>query len=521
MVSVDDHTRVGIEIVSEGSKLTGELILRILQSVNDLLKRENEKNDFILKDNTKEGKQSIKDLVKKHSDGVMSFDDNLTKEQVGDYQKTFKKMGVDFSIVKNDNDSYSFFFASKDLNVIEKSLKNIIEKKNKEIENQKEIPVQPEIENQEIQLVNSLKELSPQELALFMKINDIEIANKNSIDSLNELKKGLSNEQISNIESLYEENVFTGNDIVAEKKILSTEINEIENNLENKDIQLENKKGKIEIKEKELQDKIKSLSPKEQELFNKMNELKDLEGEIPNKQLMNIQALHSEYSSLTSKSKEEQLDIIFQQLSPDEKEYFLKTNETMIDSNSAEKVDKLLESKDKLSSEQISKVDELYDKNIHVANDNAPKGMIHMNDVEKVTANLTENKEKKIPDQNQEINVSERLKNISPSNAFDEAMVIQENAGIVSNTVDWNNEKLISHLKEVDPQAYRDFLHLKELNNKAIGAEEKVVTREIEGSEKKIDRKKKKQVDKADSPKVFSMKGVQEIARKSKRTRAG
>ncbi|USL11128.1 DUF3801 domain-containing protein [Bacillus bombysepticus] len=132
----------------------------------------------MLKDNTKESKQSIKDLVKKHSDGVMSFDDNLTKEQVGDYQKTFKKMGVDFSIVKNDNDSFSFFFASKDLNVIEKSLKNIIEKKNKEIENQKEIPVQTEIENPEIQLVNSLKELSPQELALFMKINEIEIANK-------------------------------------------------------------------------------------------------------------------------------------------------------------------------------------------------------------------------------------------------------------------------------------------------------------------------------------------------------
>ncbi|MGM0890089.1 MAG: hypothetical protein ACQEW5_24835 [Bacillota bacterium] len=89
MVSVDEHTQVGIEIVSEGSKLTGEIILKILQSVNDLLQRENEKQDFILKDNTKEGKQSIKDLVKKHSDGVMSFDDNLTKEQVGDYQKTF------------------------------------------------------------------------------------------------------------------------------------------------------------------------------------------------------------------------------------------------------------------------------------------------------------------------------------------------------------------------------------------------------------------------------------------------
>ncbi|USL11122.1 hypothetical protein [Bacillus bombysepticus] len=67
--------------------------------------------------------------------------------------------------------------------------------------------------------------------------------------------------------------------ILIKKKILSTEINEIESNLEKKDIQLGNEKSEIENKEKELQGKIKSLSPKEQELYNKMNELKDLEEE--------------------------------------------------------------------------------------------------------------------------------------------------------------------------------------------------------------------------------------------------
>ena len=396
MVSVDEHTRVGIEIISEGSKLTSELILKMLQALNDLFDKKDKDQDFIHTDNTKEGKQSIKDLIKKHSDGVIAFDDNLTKEQVADYQKQFKKMGVDFSIVKNDKDSYSFFFAAKDANIIEKTLKNIVEIKNKEIENQKEIPEEISIQSNENNLLNSLKEFSPQEIELFMKINEIEIANKNNLDSLNELKKGLSNEQISKVETLYKENIFTGNEEIPQNKILSTDLNKIESNLENKE-------NVIEIAEKSLQNKINNLSPKEQELFNKMNELKELKDEIPNEQLMNIQALHNEYSSLTSTSKEEQLNSIFQQLSPEEKDYFLKTNELMMDSNSSEKLFELSEVTENLSGEQINKVDDLYNKNIHVDNDKAPKGKIHMNDVEKVAADLINNNEKNIDNQNQEI----------------------------------------------------------------------------------------------------------------------
>lgn len=527
MVSVDEHTQVGIEIVSEGSKLTGELILKILQSVNDLLQRENDKQDFILKDNTKEGKQSIKDLVKKHSDGVMSFDDNLTKDQVGDYQKTFKKMGVDFSIVKNDNDSYSFFFASKDLNVIEKSLKNIIEKKNKEIENQKEIPVQSEIESQEIQLVNSLKELSPQELALFMKINEIEIANKNNIDSLNEFKTGLSNEQISNVENLYKENVFTGNDINTENKILSTEINEIESNLEKKDIQLGNDKSEIENKEKELQGKIKELSPKEQKLFNKMNELKELEEEIPNEKLMNIQVLHNEYSSLTSKSKEEQLDGIFQKLSSDEKEYFLTTNEMLMEPDSVEKVDKLLEVKGKLSSEQINKIDDLYDKNIHVEKDSAPKGKIHMNDVGKITANLTGNNKKNIEEPKLEFSTKEQqLDNIFNQLTADEKnLFMQLNKASVerldnmyADRSTWKESQKLDELsgnfsneeREKVGKLFSENIH----TSMGDAPKGKIHMDEVRTVANNLT--KEKQVDKAQSPKVFSVKGVQEIAKKIK-----
>lgn len=138
MANADELTHVGMEIVTEGTKLSGMVLLKILESITKLFEREKDNRDFIINDNTKEGKQKIKDLVKKHNEGVMSFDDNLTKEQLNDYQKEFKKLGVDFSVIKNEKDNYSLFFASKDANVIEKALKNIIEKKSRSLEEKRE-----------------------------------------------------------------------------------------------------------------------------------------------------------------------------------------------------------------------------------------------------------------------------------------------------------------------------------------------------------------------------------------------
>lgn len=213
MVSVDEHTQVAMEIVSEGTKLSEELILKVLQSLTNLFSKDKDQQNFAIKDNSIEGKQKIKDLVQKHKDGVMPLDDNVSKEQLNDYQKEFKKMGVDFSIVKNDKDSYSFFFASKDANIIEKSLKNIIEKKSKSLENenenssnnissreQKEISTAPKEEkkigltDKEKKLEDSLNKLSPKEKVLFSKINELE-----------GIKKELSQEQIKNVQSLYNE----------------------------------------------------------------------------------------------------------------------------------------------------------------------------------------------------------------------------------------------------------------------------------------------------------------------------
>ncbi|EAF3657835.1 DUF3801 domain-containing protein, partial [Listeria monocytogenes] len=62
--------------------------------------------------------------------------ENLTKEQLKDYQREFKKLGVDFSVTKNGKDSYSFFFAGQQANIIEKALKNVSELKSAVLENE-------------------------------------------------------------------------------------------------------------------------------------------------------------------------------------------------------------------------------------------------------------------------------------------------------------------------------------------------------------------------------------------------
>lgn len=135
MALIDEHTQVAIEIVSEGTKLTGELIAGVLRTAKDMLSDtgKSNRNSNLYDNKTPSGKQKINDLIKKHVGGIDSLDENISKEQVKDYSKELKKLGVDFSVVKNGKDDYSFFFASKDSAVLEKALKNVISKKNKKL----------------------------------------------------------------------------------------------------------------------------------------------------------------------------------------------------------------------------------------------------------------------------------------------------------------------------------------------------------------------------------------------------
>jgi len=135
MVSVDEHTQTGIEIVSQGVKLSEQLILKVLEALIERFGNNKEEQNFVIENNTKEGKQKITDLMNKHKDSVIALDENITKQQLNDYQKEFKKMGVDFSVVKNEKDNYSFFFAGQQSNIIEKALKNVVERKSNVLEN--------------------------------------------------------------------------------------------------------------------------------------------------------------------------------------------------------------------------------------------------------------------------------------------------------------------------------------------------------------------------------------------------
>lgn len=127
-MDIDKGAEAGIELTSEGIRLSLNLLAYILRVTADSL----EQNKNIIRNDTIAGKQKIESLLKKHRDGVETLDENLTKQQVKDYQKELKKLGVDFSVVKNGKDNYSFFFASSQASVIEKALKNIIDKEDKE-----------------------------------------------------------------------------------------------------------------------------------------------------------------------------------------------------------------------------------------------------------------------------------------------------------------------------------------------------------------------------------------------------
>ncbi|MDO7285899.1 hypothetical protein Q5W88_21585 [Shouchella clausii] len=135
-MNIDEHTNNAIEIVSEGTKLTSQLVLFILKSASDMLENDNEKEKIVMDATNKEGKQKINELIKKHKGGIEYIDGNLSKEQLNDYQKELKKMGVDFSVVKNGKDNYSFFFAGEHSSIIEKALKNVLESKTQVLNNE-------------------------------------------------------------------------------------------------------------------------------------------------------------------------------------------------------------------------------------------------------------------------------------------------------------------------------------------------------------------------------------------------
>ena len=224
MVSVDDHTTNAIEMVSESAVLTETVLLKLFEALNAFLGKNKDKDisNQMLSDNTKDGKQKIKDLIAKHEDGVVALDENLTKAQVNDYQKELKKLGVDFSVVKNEDNTHSFFFAASQANVIEKALKNVVEKKTAVLE-------KPAVKETEKELAEIKQALEPEQVKstkeLYDKVSDLPIdkpipkdidkkleglsdkekALYAKLEEVDTLKKGLYTQEVDRVESLYAE----------------------------------------------------------------------------------------------------------------------------------------------------------------------------------------------------------------------------------------------------------------------------------------------------------------------------
>ena len=221
LVNVDEHTRNAIEIVSQGAKVTEQTLLFILKSIIKFLEDDDKSKDVIISNNTKEGKQKIKDLIKKHKSNVYALDENLTKEQLKDYQREFKKLGVDFSVTKNGKDSYSFFFAGEQANIIEKALKNISELKSAVLENES-------VKQAEKELTDIKNDLPKEQVDKVKELYDSVTENDEKIKNLSESEKALFDKYKS----------------VDELKIETKE--KIANGLKNTDIKTNDEKADIE-----------------------------------------------------------------------------------------------------------------------------------------------------------------------------------------------------------------------------------------------------------------------------------
>lgn len=279
MVSVDEHTQVAIEVVAQSLKISEQTLLRILQALSKLLEgKEQQPKDFILDDKTKVGKQKISDLMKKHekTGGIVALDENLTKQQLNDYQKELKKLGVDFSVVRNGKEDYSFFFSAAQANVIEKAFKNIVERKSAVLEKEEVKTAEKELQEvrQDLTTLQSEKvkeiydemttaekkepkenninydRLSKQEKLLYAKLEELDA-----------VKRGLFSQEVNRVEKLFENRYKQ--DVEKEPQLSENDTN--------KEKESKKEKTKVETNSKDDKEQVKnmmnSLSNDEQKLM--------------------------------------------------------------------------------------------------------------------------------------------------------------------------------------------------------------------------------------------------------------
>ena len=322
MVNVDEHTRNAIEIVSQGAKVTEQTLLFILKSIIKFLEDDNKNKDIVISDNTKDGKQKIKDLIKKHKSNVYALDENLTKEQLKDYQREFKKLGVDFSVTKNGKDSYSFFFAGEQANIIEKALKNISELKSAVLENES-------VKRAEKELTDNKNDLPKEQVDKVKNLYDSVTENDEKIKNLSESEKAL----FDKYKSVDELKIEVKEQIANELK--NTDVKTMDTKEDIKNI-IGEQKTNFEAKDEHFNYIISQLDKGEKDLFIKLAE-------------KNNEALDNAFASpgYTSHTKSQSYK----------------------------------ESKNILPIESVNKVEALYDKHVYNGLGNSPENKVNTSDI--------------------------------------------------------------------------------------------------------------------------------------------
>ncbi|MGR5965441.1 DUF3801 domain-containing protein [Bacillus cereus] len=159
--------------------------------------------------------------MKKHekTGGIVALDENLTKQQLNDYQKELKKLGVDFSVVRNGKEDYSFFFSAAQANVIEKAFKNIVERKSAVLEKEemktaeKELqevrqdltPLQSEKVKEIYDEITTVEKEEPKENNInYDRLSKQEKLFYAKLEELDAVKRGLYSQEVNRVEKLFE-----------------------------------------------------------------------------------------------------------------------------------------------------------------------------------------------------------------------------------------------------------------------------------------------------------------------------
>lgn len=157
MSNIDHMSEETICLVLRTSNLTLKNIIAVLQKALEILKKKNDSP------RTKIGNQSVKKLIKKHSD-IEFLDSNFSKKELQFLKKELQSLGVDFSCKKVDRNEYSLFFSAKNRNLIEKGLKNAINTLQKNQTNKKIFSLKELSAKQNLIKQNLKKKLPPRTL---------------------------------------------------------------------------------------------------------------------------------------------------------------------------------------------------------------------------------------------------------------------------------------------------------------------------------------------------------------------